>query len=71
MRLARDVVGPEVEDRRRIVAPAQVTHELAVRREAHLPQCGSLQVRRIEEPLDRQVAGSGRPGKAQGRRECD
>jgi hypothetical protein len=53
---ARNVVGPEVEDRRRVVAGAQVGDEPAIGREAHLPQRRPLQVRRIEQPLDRQVA---------------
>ncbi len=68
MRVARDVVGPEIEDRRRVVAGLEVADELAVGREAHLAQRRALQVRRVEQPLDRQVAGL-RLGEAQGRRE--
>ena len=56
MRLARHVPGPQVEDRRRIVAAAQVADELAVRRKAHLAKRRTLQVGRVEQSLDRQVA---------------
>ena len=68
MGVVRDVVSPQVEDRRRVVARLEVAHELAVGREAHLPQRRALQVGRVEQPLDRQVAGL-RLGEVQARRE--
>ena len=54
--LARHVPGPQVEHRGRIVTAAQVAHELPVRRKAHLPQRWTLEVRRVEQALDREIA---------------
>ncbi len=65
-----DVVGPQVVHGRCVVAPAQVGHQPAIRREAGEPQRGAGEVRRLEQPLDRQV---GRQHRAEGkaRRESD
>ena len=65
---ARDVVGPKVRNRGRVVARAQVAHQPAVRRKAHEAQRRPLQVRRVVQALDRQFARVGL-GEAQGRRQ--
>ncbi len=61
-----DVIGPQVEDLRIVVLGPQIGDERAIRRKPHLAQRRSLQVGRIEQPLDRQVtsAGGGCQGKA-------